>query len=144
MSVSLIPSNEVLLKFSMICMTYFVFFRYKITRRHFCLCGERSFPFLLPKGNYKIVKDLSNAYQSAQLSFSISSFIEHRSHSQNKVCVLGWVCFLPFLLLLVVVGFFLFGFFCLLLFCFFFFPEIFFWEKIIKYHTFSNAKYMSI
>jgi len=46
-------------------VTYSVFFRNKVARRHFCPHGHRAFPFLLPKDNCKKVTGLSSTYQSA-------------------------------------------------------------------------------
>lgn len=70
-------------------MTYFVFFRYKIARRHFCFCGDRAFPFLLPKDNYKIARELSNTYQSAYLK----KFLKKLIHIQTMIKASFVVCF---------------------------------------------------
>lgn len=83
MSLSLKSSNAVLLKFSVVCMTYFVFFRYKIARRHFCLCGDKAFPFLLPKGNYKTVRKLSNTYQGAHQKEFLKKLVQRTQAMVN-------------------------------------------------------------
>lgn len=99
MSRSLRSSNAILLKFSVISMTYFVFFRYKITRRHFRLHGDRTSPFLLPKGNYKTVRIIKHLSKRTAEFLTKLVYRTCKPQSKQGVCFLFCLFALFFVLL---------------------------------------------